>query len=114
TMCLACFFFSSRRLHTIFSRDWSSDVCSSDLAAPAVAPLRAAQPALRRRVRAAVADGAPDARLTRAARAGENPRVPPSPSSTTRTEERRVGKQRADECLTGVAQQKCSLLTPHE
>src|SRR5207342_90368 len=25
------FFFSSRRRHTIFSRDWSSDVCSSDL-----------------------------------------------------------------------------------
>src|SRR5690606_40248330 len=26
-----CFFFSSRRRHTRFSRDWSSDVCSSDL-----------------------------------------------------------------------------------
>src|SRR5690606_40006260 len=25
------FFFSSRRGHTSFSRDWSSDVCSSDL-----------------------------------------------------------------------------------
>src|SRR5690606_40037082 len=25
------FIFSSRRRHTIFSRDWSSDVCSSDL-----------------------------------------------------------------------------------
>src|SRR5690606_39356476 len=25
-------FFSSRRRHTRFSRDWSSDVCSSDLA----------------------------------------------------------------------------------
>src|SRR2546422_5523545 len=34
-MCLTsgvqCFFFSSRRRHTICSRDWSSDVCSSDL-----------------------------------------------------------------------------------
>src|SRR5690606_40308693 len=28
------FFFSSRRRHTRFSRDWSSDVCSSDLAIP--------------------------------------------------------------------------------
>src|SRR5690606_40799778 len=28
---LCCFFFSSRRRHTRFSRDWSSDVCSSDL-----------------------------------------------------------------------------------
>src|SRR5690606_41205577 len=29
---LVIFFFSSRRRHTRFSRDWSSDVCSSDLA----------------------------------------------------------------------------------
>src|SRR5690606_40250612 len=28
---LCFFFFSSRRRHTRFSRDWSSDVCSSDL-----------------------------------------------------------------------------------
>src|SRR5690606_6782050 len=28
---LSSFFFSSRRRHTIFSRDWSSGVCSSDL-----------------------------------------------------------------------------------
>src|SRR5699024_12086480 len=27
-------FFSSRRRHTISKRDWSSDVCSSDLALP--------------------------------------------------------------------------------
>src|SRR5438270_1806758 len=31
------FFFSSRRRHTRFDCDWSSDVCSSDLPAPAVA-----------------------------------------------------------------------------
>src|SRR2546429_8179427 len=30
----ALFFFSSRRRHTRCSRDWSSDVCSSDLFAP--------------------------------------------------------------------------------
>src|SRR5438270_3397233 len=38
------FFFSSRRRHTIFDCDWSSDVCSSDLLASvqvsAPAPLR--------------------------------------------------------------------------
>src|SRR5690606_31834200 len=35
------FFFSSRRRHTRFSRDWSSDVCSSDLALePRARPLR--------------------------------------------------------------------------
>src|SRR5690625_6485958 len=33
-MCVVCsvfFFFSSRRRHTRWPRDWSSDVCSSDL-----------------------------------------------------------------------------------
>src|SRR5207237_3253463 len=28
---VVCFFFSSRRRHTRFKCDWSSDVCSSDL-----------------------------------------------------------------------------------
>src|SRR5215813_10966560 len=28
---MLCFFFSSRRRHTRCGRDWSSDVCSSDL-----------------------------------------------------------------------------------
>src|SRR3712207_9178245 len=32
SVCLMlCFFFSSRRRHTRYWRDWSSDVCSSDL-----------------------------------------------------------------------------------
>src|SRR2546421_4933960 len=30
-MMVVCFFFSSRRRHTRSDRDWSSDVCSSDL-----------------------------------------------------------------------------------
>src|SRR5256885_12370007 len=30
---IQCFFFSSRRRHTRLQGDWSSDVCSSDLAA---------------------------------------------------------------------------------
>src|SRR5207245_7088658 len=30
------FFFSSRRRHTRCYRDWSSDVCSSDLKSPAI------------------------------------------------------------------------------
>src|SRR2546422_6984167 len=30
-VCFLIFFFSSRRRHTRCSRDWSSDVCSSDL-----------------------------------------------------------------------------------
>src|SRR5207247_7641435 len=33
-----CFFFSSRRRHTRSTRDWSSDVCSSDLSMTALSP----------------------------------------------------------------------------
>src|SRR2546422_7322985 len=40
-MLLYFFFFSSRRRHTRCSRDWSSDVCSSDL-------LRSVSPSCRR------------------------------------------------------------------
>src|SRR6266513_4654735 len=32
------FFFSSRRRHTISNRDWSSDVCSSDLSVRGAGP----------------------------------------------------------------------------
>src|SRR3989442_16011587 len=32
----SCFFFSSRRRHTRGGRDWSSDVCSSDLLARSI------------------------------------------------------------------------------
>src|SRR5439155_11817396 len=32
------FFFSSRRRHTRWPRDWSSDVCSSDLLSTPIAP----------------------------------------------------------------------------
>src|SRR2546429_5058079 len=36
------FFFSSRRRHTRCSRDWSSDVCSSDLVDPKTGAIRTA------------------------------------------------------------------------
>src|SRR5207249_8498273 len=39
------FFFSSRRRHTRSKRDWSSDVCSSDLAAGGVLGVPALVPA---------------------------------------------------------------------
>src|SRR6266498_1979720 len=35
------FFFSSRRRHTRCGRDWSSDVCSSDLGVPVPDPMAA-------------------------------------------------------------------------
>src|SRR5256885_3705689 len=34
---ISCFFFSSRRRHTRLQGDWSSDVCSSDLASSRLA-----------------------------------------------------------------------------
>src|SRR5688572_3153393 len=36
--CVFSFFFSSRRRHTRFDCDWSSDVCSSDLVTPRLPP----------------------------------------------------------------------------
>src|SRR5439155_12919455 len=86
-----CFFFSSRRRHTRWPRDWSSDVCSSDLPdaravgarlseglQPAVAPLGGVQG---------------DGEVRRGARrhgaracAGVRP-------AQDRSEERRVGKE---------------------
>src|SRR5699024_11838006 len=41
---LLCFFFSSSRRHTITKRDWSSDVCSSDLPRRSVATERLGEP----------------------------------------------------------------------
>src|SRR6266487_227848 len=43
SLSLLCFFFSSRRRHTRWTGDWSSDVCSSDLA-PLAGGVRAPAP----------------------------------------------------------------------
>src|SRR5207249_8570021 len=73
------FFFSSRRRHTRSKRDWSSDVCSSDLRASA--PRTSVSPTRRRR-----------------ARAGWPLLLLPAPREAAavagwRSEERRVGKE---------------------
>src|SRR5207249_7610456 len=88
-------FFSSRRRHTRSKRDWSSDVCSSDLAGAAPsrtcskAKLGACGPE-----HDAVAPGsrAEKARLLRACLGPEA-----IPQGASRSEERRVGK----ECRSG-------------
>src|SRR6266849_8492370 len=61
-----CFFFSSRRRHTRSTRDWSSDVCSSDLSCACATSQKFASPA-----------ATPSARRR----------------SPRRSEERRVGKE---------------------
>src|SRR5690625_6401765 len=67
---LLWFFFSSRRRHTRWPRDWSSDVCSSDLRAQGPAP------------------GAGGHQ-----RAGPECLVPGVVAGGGRSEERRVGKE---------------------
>src|SRR5437660_10101990 len=78
------FFFSSRRRHTRWPRDWSSDVCSSDLAGGAAPhPAAAAAGGLRAR------DRPP---LQPAVQAQLRPRHRLLPAGL-RSEERRVGKE---------------------
>src|SRR5207253_6611358 len=70
----ALFFFSSRRRHTRWPRDWSSDVCSSDLEAPR----QEEQP---KETQPSQEDGRP-ARVEQ-----------PTTGRVKRSEERRVGKE---------------------
>src|SRR5439155_11258162 len=80
------FFFSSRRRHTRWPRDWSSDVCSSDLAGA-----REAQSlggilyflSTTLFLLALVGSGC----------AGRRPVASRPPTQPTRSEERRVGKE---------------------
>src|SRR5437764_15334786 len=83
---LFVFFFSSRRRHTRYIGDWSSDVCSSDLseAAPQPAPTRQADaPAL---------SPAMNANITLIPKPVAV-RAPAPELSHSRSEERRVGKE---------------------
>src|SRR2546422_7560846 len=91
TCCLSVFFFSSRRRHTRCSRDWSSDVCSSDLVPPAGGHARRNHrlyegvAAAERRIARRVHRSARDPRLPSLARGGA--------AHDVRSEERRVGKE---------------------
>src|SRR5437763_3358955 len=78
TICKRCFFFSSRRRHTRYIGDWSSDVCSSDLA-PHSQRRRAARHRFHRR-HARRPTGLRSQAVAQHGRPG------------TRSEERRVGK----------------------
>src|SRR3712207_8373694 len=85
------FFFSSRRRHTRYWRDWSSDVCSSDLTwVPAMVPWRATENGdVTEEVIAwyeRFAAGRPGAIVVEATGVRDVPSGP-------RSEERRVGKE---------------------
>src|SRR5690606_41153126 len=84
------FFFSSRRRHTRFSRDWSSDVCSSDLL------LRVVVETLDEIIEPALADGDGALALDPVAQLREVPRAvfrEEHRMQAVRSEERRVGKE---------------------
>src|SRR5690606_39598353 len=90
------FFFSSRRRHTIFSRDWSSDVCSSDLKIAKQVQVREANGCCQRRVASVLLHPAPPGALQQHRREAichrpfrrRQLRLP-----VLRSEERRVGKE---------------------
>src|SRR5688572_33269015 len=82
-MCQAqYFFFSSRRRHTRFDCDWSSDVCSSDLARSS-SRLRS-----RAATWASVSTRPPDSAILRSSAASRCLK-----RARSRSEERRVGKE---------------------
>src|SRR5207253_4300306 len=93
------FFFSSRRRHTRWPRDWSSDVCSSDLGHRAVAFLR-----VRRRLGLRAGVAAPDQYPVAAGGLGPQERLVGEAQQVVgrahvgevadaRSEERRVGEE---------------------
>src|SRR2546430_7671661 len=89
---LLFFFFSSRRRHTRFDCDWSSDVCSSDL-------VQAGGQGAGRAPRRAGGEGEEVTGETRGGRAGRRGGLrgghtsSPRNTVTARSEERRVGEE---------------------
>src|SRR2546430_12723126 len=87
------FFFSSRRRHTIFDCDWSSDVCSSDLERGPFCPGPGCYEQFQRDLRLSKADY----RLAGSAALLRNQAfvvmLSEAATSCRRSEERRVGKE---------------------
>src|SRR5256884_6186642 len=93
-LCASLFFFSSRRRHTRCSRDWSSDVCSSDLFSTAITAPAVQWPVLM------TIDGSNDIDLVWAAddtigvpQVVFSRSVDGGTTFSVRSEERRVGKE---------------------
>src|SRR5207249_8555374 len=84
------FFFSSRRRHTRSKRDWSSDVCSSDLCRAQTQNVRHDTPV----VQAEDPAGASQPRLNLVC------------NQQHRSEERRVGKEWRSRCLPEPGKEK--------
>src|SRR5688572_31702743 len=89
-MFVVIFFFSSRRRHTRFDCDWSSDVCSSDLRARKTEAMAAKMP--RYGTRAESQNSLAAAPATRRAATSEMANCAKH-GVLRRSEERRVGKE---------------------
>src|SRR3712207_8159331 len=87
------FFFSSRRRHTRYWRDWSSDVCSSDLAIMRIALLEMLHPDVAPAETPIPPEGAISEAVETAKRfcSAEAPKF--VNGILNRSEERRVGKE---------------------
>src|SRR5699024_11990157 len=101
-------FFSSRRRHTRSKRDWSSDVCSSDLFQHPVAGTYKKERVLAGKPYFSVASGGgtgrtlhPDNMAAGPASYGMTDTMGRMHSDAQRSEERRVGKERRDERRQG-------------
>src|SRR5207249_9032574 len=100
------FFFSSRRRHTRSKRDWSSDVCSSDLTRYSLALDFVGRE--RKLLSFVLAKGAPGARLSDVTKRIDDQTGLQALSSDEfgwmtiwyRSEERRVGKEGRGRCCT--------------
>src|SRR5205809_8129846 len=90
-MCGLFFFFSSRRRHTRCSRDWSSDVCSSDLTGVIAADPK--QSKISGKVGSAVLPGSDEIWNAKTKKWDKFPAVLPALFMAFRSEERRVGKE---------------------
>src|SRR3712207_7666885 len=87
-------FFSSRRRHTRYWRDWSSDVCSSDLARQGPADHRPpALPADQERLHVTIENDTADALAALGWDSTFAAALAPFAAEGLRSEERRVGKE---------------------
>src|SRR5437763_17026643 len=95
------FFFSSRRRHTRYIGDWSSDVCSSDLNSCNRLPSESSfSHSFRARSSWPISTSAETSQNEQMVKVPSSVARPSSVSSTRRSEERRVGK----ECNSGGSQ----------
>src|SRR5690348_18309999 len=108
---MATFFFSSRRRHTRWTGDWSSDVCSSDLGVRQDERDRIAAPA--QRVRQVPPRS--EQQLAMPERTLDNPTNSAHARIDGRSEERRVGKEGRSRWLAchynenGVYEYRCGV-----